>query len=529
MLTNARSRMVVFGLIGLILILNVMSAFGAGAYSHYYIGKRAGEALMEDPNAPADLRDALKDPDVLNAFASGAVSPDLTSLDALGHYNKTTAVPTKMILTAKENLAQASSLPDSDPNKPAKIKEAQKEIAFSYGWLSHCAADLNVHPEVNKITADAFTHLPLLGKGVHAGQEVQLDYYINETLREEGEKIDFIVPYKFVAGCTGKPELALYLSTAWLRTKMMGEVVGMDKIIDVDMNILEERWGKLIRRALAESTEFVDNPDKFKDWDLDAGRMTTEEFESLRTAFIEENGGKIPENWGRRYVEWYNKLRGLTGEKLRAAIRKLLENPDAAIDEQPDETPPPPPPPPAQPGTKTYIIESSVMRMNMKLFVNEQELPEGGKLTITTDVDKPIIFRAMVYDYRRNFCLTEKFKPGEKVEMFSRTPYLYHYKLYKETYTWEPTWRVTKETYKWEINKELPQGKAKSSGAYPTVEKDAYEWTIPTPVAERDSGLGSYSIYVNGEINWKRTAADSSDSWPESATGIGSFLIKPAQ
>ena len=509
-------------------ILNT-SALGAGAYSHYYIGKRAGEALMDDPNAPAALRDALKDPDALNAFASGAVSPDLGSFDNLGHYNKTTAAPMKFIATAKDHLASANALSNDNPDKLAKIKEAQKELAFSYGWLSHCATDLNVHPEVNKITGDAFTHLPLLGKGVHAGQEVQLDYYVNEIYREDGEKINYDIPYAFAAACTGKPEAALRLNAAMLRTKMVGEIVGMDKVIDVDMNILEERWGKIIRRSLAETAEFVDNPDKFKDWDLDVGRMTTEEFENLRTAFIEENGGKLPENWGRRYVEWYNKLKGLTGEKLRAAIRKLLDNPDAVIDDKPDETPAPPP---AQAGTKTYIITSSMMRMNMKLFVNGKELPEGGKLTVTTDVDKPIVFRAMVYDYRRDVCLTEKFEPGEKVDIISRTPYLYHYKLYKETYTYEPTWRVTKETYKWRITDGLPAGKAKSSGAYSTVVDDTYEWTIPSPVVERDllnSGLGSFSISADGEINWQRISEDNSTPWPESGTGIGGFLIKPAQ
>lgn len=511
----------------IILAMSVSPAFAAGAYSHFYIGKRAGEALMENPNAPADLRDALREPDCLNAFASGAVSPDLGSLDKLGHYNKTTAIPRKLIETAKSNLTQANSLPDSDPTKPAKIKEAQKELAFSYGWLSHCAADLNVHPEVNKVVGDAYTHMPILGKGVHAGQEVQLDYYINETLREEGEKINYDIPYSFVAACTGQSEEALRGNARTLRAKMVGEIVAIGNIVDVGMNVLEERWGEIIRRSLAETAEFVEYPDRFQDWDLDVGRMTTEEFESLRTAFIEENGGKLPECWGRKYPEWYSKLKGLTGEKLRAAIRKLLDNPDAVIDE---EEAPPVSEPPRTPGTKSYKVEASTININMKLFVNGKELLPGKSVTIATDVDKPITFRAMVYDYRRDFCLTEKFQPGEKVEIFSRTPYLYHYKLYKETYTYEPTWRVTRETYKWKISKELSPGKAYSSGAYPTVENDAYDWIVPSFWEEkelREAGVRSFLLSVSGDINWNGTTAGIERDWPESATALGSFLITP--
>lgn len=523
--TGIRMRYSLLAVAMLGLVWSMSSAFGAGVYSHFYIGRRSGERLMADPNTPADLREALKDPACLDMFSSGAVSPDLGSLDKLGHYGKTTIVPKLMIETAQGHLSAANSLPQDNPNKLAQIKAAEKELAFSYGWLSHCATDMDVHRKVNEVVGDAFAHCDIGKKAIHAAQEVQLDQYVNETLREEGEKINYDIPYAFVALCTGKPEAALRINADVIRSKMVGETVAIGNIVDVGMNVLEERWGEAIRDSLNDTCKFVKNPKEFKDWDLDVGRMTTEEFEGLRDAFIKENGGELPEHWGRRYFDWWNKVKGLSGDKLKAAIRKLLDNQDALIDNQDDA-------PPVVKTTKnrTLTIQPSSICMDMNLFVDGKELPQGTSVVIDIDDGRPINLRAMVYDNRRTVCLTEKFDPGEKVEILARTAYVYHYKLYKETYTYEPTWRVTKETYKWSVPDGLPPGRVYSSGVYMAVENDALEFTPPTAEQQRDlmkTGPGAFSISINGDINWLRTSAEKGSSdWPESASGLCSFLIR---
>lgn len=522
--TGIRNRYGLLAVVVIGVVLSMSSAFGAGAYSHFYIGRRSAEALIADPNAPAELREALKDPACLDMFSSGAVSPDLGSLDKLGHYDKTTVVPKLMIETAEGHLSAANSLPTDDPKKLAKIKAARKELAFSYGWLSHCAADLNVHPKVNEVVGDAFIHCDIGKKAVHAAQEVQLDYYVNETLREEGEKINYDIPYAFVALCTGKPEAALRVNAVVLRTKMVGETLAINNIVDVGMNVLENRWGKTIRDSLSDTSKFVKNPKEFKDWDLDVGRMTTEEFEGLRDAFIKENGGKLPEHWGRRYFDWWNKVKGLSGDKLKEAIRKLLANQDAPIGDAPTN-----PPPVKTAKTRTLTIQASSICMNMNLFVNGKDLLPGSSVVIDIDDGRPINLRAMVYDNRREVCLTEKFPPGEKVEILARTPHVYHYKLYKATYTWEPTWRVTKEVYKWRLPDGISPGRVYSSGVYVAVENDALEFTVPTAEQQRDlmkAGAGTFNISVNGDINWLRTAVGSTSDWPESGSGLCSFLVR---
>jgi hypothetical protein len=60
-------------------------------------------------------------------------------------------------------------------------------------------------------------------------------------------------------------------------------------------------------------------------WDLDCGgRLSTEEFEALRSLVLELNGGALPPNWGKSYIDWFGSVRGLSPGERRARLKALM-------------------------------------------------------------------------------------------------------------------------------------------------------------------------------------------------------------
>lgn len=483
-------RIKTLAVIILLSVLSPTSALAGGPISHYYIGKRAADQIGSNSKAPGDLKQALADPDCADAYASGAVSPDLNSLSDAGHYNNTSAIPQKMISKSTADLQQAKSLPDDDPDKPARIKQAQKELAFSYGWLSHCASDLNVHPQVNGITGDAWIHNTTAQKTVHTAQEIQLDAYIDKTLRQPGEKINYDIPYALVSECTGVTEQTLKGDTKWMRTKIAGEIVAKGKVT-VPLDTLKNKWGETVSRSLDESVEFAEDPNKFNDLDIDAGGgMTTQEYETLRTNTIAANGGKLPADWGKRYIDWYKKTKGLTAEKQKAALAKLIKGEDVADSSQASAK-----------NVKVTVKTSS--NTKMKIYANGVELTSGKSETVATQGNRTLTFKAMVMGERRDYCMSKTTAGTKSATIVEQSPYVFHFTVDNESFHGETKWEVQKEEYRWSGGNDV-KSKAFSSGAYPKVKNDSFEISVPQHSQDKFGVQAKYyTITVTGEIEWK--------------------------
>ncbi|MEI6916216.1 MAG: zinc dependent phospholipase C family protein [Armatimonadota bacterium] len=496
-----------------IIVLSGLSAQAGGPISHYYIGKRAADQVAGNSSAPSDLKQALADPACADAYASGAVSPDLGSLSDAGHYKDTSKIPQAMIANSRRDLQSANALPDDAPDKAAKVKAAQKELAFSYGWLSHCAADLNVHPQVNGMTGDAWIHNTTAQKTVHTAQEVQLDAFVDKTLRQPGEKIDYNVPYALVSKCTGVSEETLKGDAKWMRTKIAGEIVAKGKVT-LPLDTLRDKWGDTVNKSLEESVEFAENPNKFNNLDIDAGGgMTTEEYETLRTNAIAANGGKLPADWGKKYIEWYKKTKGLSAEKQKAALAKLIKGEDISSS---DETS-------AKNVKVTVKIASNT---KMKISANGVDLSSGKSETVATKGSRTLTFKAMVMGERRDYCMGKTTAGTKSATIVEQSPYVFHFTVENENFRGETKWEVLKEEYNWSGAGDV-KSKAFSSGVYPTVKNDSFEITVPQRPQDKFGVQPKYyTITVSGNIDWKMVrSAPTHVEKSESDTGSGGVTV----
>jgi hypothetical protein len=140
------------GILAVLLILIAMCApaSGAGLIGHFIVGTIAQQRMLSgQASCPPELKEALQTPDGQKAFAGGAIGPDLCEKQS--HYGNTGDMARKMISDAQAELKAAKASGDSDA-----MAAAYKDVAFSYGWLSHCATDLDVHPAVNAVIGDTY-------------------------------------------------------------------------------------------------------------------------------------------------------------------------------------------------------------------------------------------------------------------------------------------------------------------------------------------------------------------------------------
>lgn len=305
----------------LLVVMNPFPTWAAAPLGHFIIAERTIENIESSGSAPPGLLDALKDPDCRKAFCGGAIAPDIC--EAESHYGNTSALANNMVQAAYTDLANAMDTGDLNA-----LKNAQKNLAFSYGWLSHCAADLDVHPRINASVGDTFRYCDMGQKLKHGVLETQFDSYIWKNYRQPGEKYTVSIPYTFLSGFVGKSEADLRSGMLKLNFKTVGESA-LKEQTDLSDKLLESRWGDLFRNSCDDSLKFIRDPSELGNWDLDCGRISTAEFEDLRDMVISINGGKLPKGWGKSYLSWYEKVKDLPSDKKRTVLARLIKGNEA--------------------------------------------------------------------------------------------------------------------------------------------------------------------------------------------------------
>lgn len=288
-------------LIATILIASCCCGYAAGAYGHFIIASRAIDGIMDGKQVvPDELKAALADPECRKAYCGGAVAPDIC--EEASHYGNTGDLVRAMGAKAMGDLESAKQLGD-----PKKIKQAQIELAFSYGWLSHCAADLNIHPFVNAISGDSYKYCTEGQKAIHAGQEVQLDKYLAAAYLKPGEKYAVTVPEDFLSEFVGLKPATLRNNLRVLNIRVAGELAGKELVYLNKDKVLKPKWDECVKDCVRDSVILVGNPGLMGNWDLDSGPISTNDFRDLRMLVKQANGGKLPADWAGGYMDYYRK------------------------------------------------------------------------------------------------------------------------------------------------------------------------------------------------------------------------------
>lgn len=294
-----------------IVVVGIFPAQASAPYGHYIMAKRVIGGIQGGVRpAPQELKDALDDPDCQRAFCGGSVAPDIS--EEKSHYNNTGDLAQSMLTKAQAELKKAKKSGDPDA-----IKKANVDLAFSYGWYTHCASDLNVHPKVNAITGDCFDYKGIGGKLAHGGVEVQLDYFLWKNYSKEGEDYDVSVPYDFLSKCIDVPPGELKWNMAKLSAKVQGAAAWEYKVTLTNEE-MSKAWKDVITNSYTECFDFINDQKKMQNWDLDCGKISTDEFRVLREAIIEANGGKLPDDWGKNYMNYYEKTKDLVKKAVAA-------------------------------------------------------------------------------------------------------------------------------------------------------------------------------------------------------------------
>jgi hypothetical protein len=297
-------------------VLLALPASGSGPMGHFikssHTVRQINEGKLEVPN---ELKQVLKDPECQRAFNGGAVGPDL--VEKQSHYGNTADLAKRLLENARSDMKKAAGEKDQQA-----FTEAKKELAFAYGWLDHCAADLNTHPRVNERVGDTFRDLDKGGKLAHGAMEGQETTYLKQTLWNPADKYDVFVPAGFLARATGVPADDIVAANMKLQSKAMAELFETGKVT-LSHEELKRLWETTVRNGQHDAAEFLQDPSKLKNWDLDCGRITTEEFDALRQTVMALNGGKLPEGWGKNYLAWHAAVQGLSKEQQAEKLRQL--------------------------------------------------------------------------------------------------------------------------------------------------------------------------------------------------------------
>ncbi len=304
---------------------SAVAAFSAGAMGHNALGSATVDRILNGTYpAPPELKEALKDPQVRQAFLGGAVGPDLFPTKT--HRGNQSLFTQKMIDSAWKEFRAA-------PNDPAAKEKAAQSLAFAYGWLSHVAIDLNVHPKVNEIIGDAYDHNNAGEKTTHAAMEAQLYAYLQRVAGLNAQ-FDARFPSDFISEQLGIDPGELKRAISRIRIIAAGEIASA-KQVTLTNTQLKEMWSKSVQQGMSDAREYIEKPTRFENWDLDCGKLSTEEFEWLRSAIMALNGGKLPSDWGRNYLRYWSAVKGLPpgdrANKLAAIFGKnVAETPTNA-------------------------------------------------------------------------------------------------------------------------------------------------------------------------------------------------------
>lgn len=302
-----------------IMLSLVLPVNAAGPMGHYMIGKQLISNIQNGRcKVDPELRYVLKHPDAQRAFEGGCVGPDIA--EEQSHYKDTATLAANMLKDAREHYKAAASTKDE-----AAFVKARQDLAFAYGWYSHCASDLNIHPKVNEVVGDTFRFNNAGQKANHATQESQLTAYLKSVMGSS--QYDVYIPYEFLSKHVGVSVEDLKASDKKLRAKLVGE---LSLASTVNMNDkIAQKWRAAVNGSLRESEMYLSNPSAMQNWDLDCGKISTAEFDQLRVLVIQANGGRLPEEWSKSYLSWYAKTRGLSAAKQLEILKSLIsKNPN---------------------------------------------------------------------------------------------------------------------------------------------------------------------------------------------------------
>jgi len=310
----------------LICMYFALPARAAGPMGHYLIGRQLINNIQSgNCQVDAELKSILKHADAQRAFEGGCVGPDIAEQQS--HYNDTAKLAANMLNDARQNYKAAALSKDQNA-----LDKARQELAFAYGWYSHCASDLNIHPKVNAVVGDTYRYNSSAQKLVHAAQEAQLTAYLKSL---KGSKpYDIYVPFDFLAKHVGLSASDLKAAEAKLRAKVIAENFASAKVQVTEK--IAANWRAAVNGSLRQSEMFLANPNAMQNWDLDCGQITTAEFDQLRSQAILANGGSLPADWGKSYLNWYKQTMGLSKEKQLEALKSLVKKgPVTAVSTKP--------------------------------------------------------------------------------------------------------------------------------------------------------------------------------------------------
>ena len=233
------------------------------------------------------------------------IGPDL---DEDAHYNATTVPMHRLFQEARASVALARKSGD-----PKQMRQAQAELAFAYGWLSHMAVDLNLHPEVNAVTGDAYKY----GGKVRVAEHAEIEGAFDAFLATKGALPPYhpYVPRRLLAKVTGLSEQQIAKNEDTLALKATagaGPLQGRRPASLGEVRALQGSDNDILA--------FTRNPSAVKDWDLDCGKISTAEFEQLRKDALRLNGGTLPANFAEHYLAWYQRMKGLTQPRRRDRV-----------------------------------------------------------------------------------------------------------------------------------------------------------------------------------------------------------------
>ncbi len=277
------------------------STRASGPLGHVVMAHHTVEGILAGKvAAPPELKGILSDPEVARAYYGGAVGPDL--YESL-HYNKTSEPPNRMLAAARSDLAKATK-----SGNAAQIKTARQELAFAYGWFNHCAADLNIHPVINSMVGDTYRYTNKAEQAVHAEIEAQFTRFLAHG--QELPTYDPIIPVDFMSRTAFASKAAIKEGITTLVQKATAERAYAKTVAAIAPD-LDGAFRLAESTATSDNIAFLRNPKNLKDWDLDSGKISTNDFETLREATSRANDGTLPKNWGAMYLTWNARTSGL--------------------------------------------------------------------------------------------------------------------------------------------------------------------------------------------------------------------------
>jgi len=263
--------------------------------------------------APPELKEALKNPKVRQSFLGGSVGPDL--FPDRTHRGSQSEFTQRMMDAAWREYRSAG-------NDPAAKEKAAQALGFAYGWMCHVATDLNVHPKVNELVGDAYDHNNAGEKVRHAAMEAQLYAYLKRVAGAK-DPYDAQFPTDFVARQLGVSQGELKKAISRLRIIAAAEIASANQVKLTDSQ-LKSIWSESIRGSMQDTRDFVEKPSRFLNWDLDCGKISTADFEWLRNAVMAANGGKLPADWGKNYLKYWDQVKGLAPGDRMAKLQQLF-------------------------------------------------------------------------------------------------------------------------------------------------------------------------------------------------------------